>query len=66
MNSQFSIPFSFGFSLAAFTVYPNWIKLQKVPLMIHFPDVTIKGVNHINSGEMDIYPTVANLYLINI
>lgn len=40
----------------------DWIKLQKVPLMIHFPDERLKGVNHKISGEMDIYPTISNLF----
>lgn len=40
----------------------DWIKLQKVPLIIHFPDGALKGINHTNSGEMDIYPTMANLF----
>ncbi|WP_446898804.1 LTA synthase family protein [Clostridium sp. LBM24168] len=40
----------------------DWINLQKVPFMIHFPDERVKGINHINSGEMDIYPTISNLF----
>ncbi|AWI03378.1 LTA synthase family protein [Clostridium drakei] len=40
----------------------EWLKLQKVPMMIHFPDESIKGVNTIYSGQMDIYPTMANLF----
>ncbi|MBA5849828.1 LTA synthase family protein [Clostridium sp. cel8] len=40
----------------------DWIKLQKVPLIIHFPNDSIKGTSHINSGEMDIYPTISNLF----
>ncbi|AKN33713.1 alkaline phosphatase [Clostridium carboxidivorans P7] len=40
----------------------EWLKLQKVPMMIHFPDESIKGVNNIYSGQMDIYPTIANLF----
>ncbi|WPC42601.1 LTA synthase family protein [Clostridium sp. JS66] len=40
----------------------EWLKLQKVPMMIHFPDESIKGVNNIYSGQMDIYPTMANLF----
>lgn len=40
----------------------EWLKLQKVPMMIHFPDESIKGVNSIYSGQMDIYPTMANLF----
>ncbi|AKA70594.1 LTA synthase family protein [Clostridium scatologenes] len=40
----------------------EWLKLQKVPMMIHFPDESTKGVNTIYSGQMDIYPTMANLF----
>lgn len=40
----------------------EWIKLQKVPMMIHFPDESQKGVNSIYAGQMDIYPTIANLF----
>ncbi|AYD40746.1 LTA synthase family protein [Clostridium fermenticellae] len=39
----------------------NWINYQKVPLMIHFPDDKNSGVNHTYSGQMDLYPTLANL-----
>ncbi|KZL93932.1 LTA synthase family protein [Clostridium magnum] len=40
----------------------EWAKLQKIPMMIHFPDESIKGVNSINAGQMDIYPTICNLF----
>ena len=40
----------------------EWLKLQKVPMIIHFPDESIKGVNNIWSGQMDIYPTICNLF----
>ncbi|NMM64218.1 LTA synthase family protein [Clostridium sp. P21] len=40
----------------------EWMKLQKVPMMIHFPGESIKGVNSICSGQMDIYPTMCNLF----
>lgn len=43
----------------------DWIKLQKVPLIMHFPDEKLKGVNHTVSGEMDIYPTIINLFGLN-
>lgn len=44
----------------------QWIKLQKVPMMIHFPDGSNKGVNSILGGQMDIYPTICNLFDIPI
>ncbi|NLU07127.1 LTA synthase family protein [uncultured Clostridium sp.] len=40
----------------------NWEKLQKVPLLVHFPDESVKGVNNTYGGEMDVYPTVCNLF----
>lgn len=40
----------------------EWAKLQKVPMMIHFPDESQKGVSSINAGQMDIYPTICNLF----
>ena len=40
----------------------EWAKLQKVPMMIHFPDESHKGVNSINAGQMDVYPTICNLF----
>ncbi|ADK13945.1 LTA synthase family protein [Clostridium ljungdahlii] len=40
----------------------EWEKLQKVPMFIHFPDESVKGVNHVYGGQMDIYPTVCNLF----
>lgn len=39
----------------------SWFQYQKVPLMIHFPGDQNKGVNHTYSGQMDLYPTLANL-----
>lgn len=43
----------------------DWIKLQKVPMLIHFPDESIRGVNSIYSGQMDIYPTISNLFALS-
>ncbi|AAK80385.1 phosphoglycerol transferase MdoB-like AlkP superfamily enzyme [Clostridium acetobutylicum] len=43
----------------------TWYEYQKVPMFIHFPDDEHKGVNHTYSGQMDIYPTIANLYNIS-
>ncbi|WML35557.1 LTA synthase family protein [Clostridium sp. OS1-26] len=40
----------------------QWIKQQKVPMMIHFPDESNKGVNSILGGQMDIYPTICSLF----
>ncbi|WDU83687.1 hypothetical protein [Caloramator sp. Dgby_cultured_2] len=30
--------------------------------MIHFPDERIKGIDKTTAGQMDLYPTLANLY----
>lgn len=40
----------------------SWMELQKVPLIIHFPDDKNSGVYHNYSGQVDLYPTLANLY----
>lgn len=40
----------------------QWFQYQKVPLIIHFPEDANKGVNHTYSGQMDLYPTLANLF----
>lgn len=40
----------------------QWMKYQKVPLMIHFPNSEFKGVNSIAAGQMDLYPTLANMF----
>ncbi|KGO12335.1 alkaline phosphatase [Clostridium botulinum] len=39
----------------------NWIELQKVPLIIHTPDEKLKGVENGYCGQIDLYPTLANL-----
>ncbi|WP_333860493.1 LTA synthase family protein [Clostridium sp.] len=40
----------------------TWFKYQKVPLLLHFPQDQYAGVNHKYSCQMDLYPTLANLY----
>ena len=40
----------------------QWMKYQKVPMMIHFPNAKYKGVKNIASGQMDLYPTLANMF----
>lgn len=40
----------------------DWASLQKVPMMIHFPDDANKGVNSLAAGQIDLYPTIANLF----
>lgn len=39
----------------------DYIETQKVPLIIHVPDESLKGVNHTLSGQIDFYPTISNL-----
>mgnify|MGYP001167343057 CR=1 FL=1 len=40
----------------------DWSELQKVPMMIHFPDDANKGVSNLPAGQIDLYPTIANLF----
>lgn len=40
----------------------DWYELQKVPMFIHFPSDANKGVNHLYTGQIDLFPTIANLY----
>lgn len=40
----------------------HWYQYQKVPLIIHFPGNLHKGTNHLYSGEIDTYPTIANIF----
>jgi len=40
----------------------DWYQLQKVPMFIHFPKNANSGVNHNYSGQMDLYPTLANIF----
>lgn len=40
----------------------DWYELQKVPMFIHFPQDANKGVNHLYAGQIDLFPTIANLY----
>ncbi len=37
-------------------------ELNKVPLLIHLPGGNDAGVNHITGGQMDLYPTLVNLF----
>lgn len=43
----------------------DWYEEQKVPMFIHFPEDQNSGVNHLYSGQIDLYPTIANLFGIN-
>lgn len=40
---------------------PEWMKLQKVPLIIHYPDQSKPEVISTIGGQIDILPTIANL-----
>lgn len=40
---------------------PAWMKLQKVPLVIHYPGVNGGQVIKKTGGQIDIQPTIANL-----
>lgn len=39
----------------------TWTKNEKVPLIIHYPGVKNGVTENITGGQIDIYPTVANL-----
>jgi len=43
----------------------DWQQLQKVPMLIHFPGNANSGVNHTYSGQMDLYPTLSNMFNID-
>lgn len=43
----------------------TWLQYQKVPFMIHFPVDGNKGINHIVAGQMDVMPTISNLFNID-
>lgn len=40
----------------------QWSLLQKVPMIIHFPDNKYAGTYETSAGEMDVYPTLKNLF----
>jgi phosphoglycerol transferase MdoB-like AlkP superfamily enzyme len=40
----------------------QWSMLQKVPMMIHFPDDKNAGTYNKFAGDMDVYPTLENLF----
>lgn len=39
----------------------EWIKLQKVPLIVHYPGQTKSEVINTTGGQIDILPTISNL-----
>ena len=43
----------------------EWIKLQKVPLIIHYPGQHEGEVIETTGGQIDILPTIANMMDIN-
>lgn len=40
----------------------DWYELQKVPMLVHFPNDQYAGTNNSYTGQIDIYPTVANMF----
>lgn len=38
------------------------LQQQKVPFLIHFPEDKYKGINHTLSGQMDVLPTLSNIF----
>lgn len=66
-GDHYAIPKSDINELEKFVGVPSmndyqWMKYQKVPLMIHFPNAQYTGVKNIASGQMDLYPTLANMF----
>ncbi|MFL0251174.1 LTA synthase family protein [Clostridium neuense] len=39
-----------------------WYQYQKVPLLIHFPKDKNKGTNHTYACQMDLLPTITNMF----
>ncbi|HEX2947174.1 MAG TPA: LTA synthase family protein [Clostridia bacterium] len=39
----------------------NWVKYQRVPCFIRFPGLKETGVNRTVCGQLDLFPTIANL-----
>jgi lipoteichoic acid synthase len=39
----------------------EWMKLQKVPLLLHYPGLKNGEAVHAAAGEIDLFPTIANL-----
>lgn len=39
----------------------DWMKQQKVPLIIHLPGEELTGTKHITGGGMDFMPTILNI-----
>lgn len=69
-GDHFAIPKSQADLLYSFENINNatdldWYEGQKVPMFIHFPNDANKGVNHIYSGQIDLYPTISNLFNLN-
>lgn len=69
-GDHYAIPKSDQNELADFMNISNpndlqWMELQKVPLIMHFPDEKYKGVNDLYAGQMDLYPTLSNLFDLN-
>jgi lipoteichoic acid synthase len=62
-----AIPKEYSDQLYSFAGIENptdlkWQELQEVPMLIHFPGNANSGVNHTYSGQMDLYPTLANIF----
>ncbi|MDD3705704.1 MAG: LTA synthase family protein [Clostridiaceae bacterium] len=39
----------------------NWVRQQKIPLIIHLPKVGYSGTKHIAGGGLDFMPTILNI-----
>lgn len=43
----------------------EWLSYHKIPLFIHYPGMEKGSEFHVTGGQMDIYPTIANLMDLN-
>lgn len=57
-----SMPLLYDFEGIQNSTDLDWFQLQKVPMFIHFPKDENKGVNSLYTGQIDLFPTIANLY----
>jgi lipoteichoic acid synthase len=69
-GDHYAIPKSDESNLADFMNISNpndlqWMELQRVPLIMHFPDEKYTGVSNLYTGQMDLYPTLDNLFELN-
>lgn len=64
-GDHFAVPEKERQALTSFLGIPDndfeWWRLQKVPLLVHYPGMGKGEIIPVTGGEVDIFPTVANL-----